>query len=103
MIAPCLQTTGIENGVCQYSGVSSALVEILCSTETANYIHFWAKNTHYIKKKDLIKSYSELNFEQKCPRAHMSIPLPHKVELRGLKDRYGWNNILYGNDKLRSN
>ncbi len=26
MIAPCLQTTGIENGVCQYSGFSSALV-----------------------------------------------------------------------------
>ncbi len=25
MIAPCLQTTGIENGVCQYSGFSSAL------------------------------------------------------------------------------
>ncbi len=26
MIAPCLQTTGIENGVCQYLGFSSALV-----------------------------------------------------------------------------
>ncbi len=25
MIAPCLQTTGIEKGVCQYSGFSSAL------------------------------------------------------------------------------
>ncbi len=26
LIAPCLQTTGIENGVRQYSGFSSALV-----------------------------------------------------------------------------
>ncbi len=25
LIAPCLQTTGIEDGVCQYSGFSSAL------------------------------------------------------------------------------
>ncbi len=29
MIAPCLQTTKIENGVCQYSGFSSALVELM--------------------------------------------------------------------------
>ncbi len=28
MIAPCLQTTKIENGVCQYSGFSSALVSL---------------------------------------------------------------------------
>ncbi len=41
MIAPCLQTTGIENGVCQYSGFSSALGKLY----GAKFIKFfeWGK------------------------------------------------------------
>ncbi len=46
LIASCLQTTGIENRVCQYSGFSSALVlaslKILkvCSNETVETLLF---------------------------------------------------------------
>ncbi len=58
-----------------------------------------AKNTYYIKKTSN-KSCSELNFTQKSARVHMSIS--PQVELRGSKDQYVLNLIMYKNGKLDS-
>ncbi len=51
-------------------------------------------------KKAWNKSYSELNFVQKSPRAHMSISPPPWSGARASKDQYVWNLIMYRNGNL---